>query len=156
MLPERFRPYLAEFVATALFVFGGTQAVVSSSTMGFDTLAVSFSFGLGIYVWVQAIDDVSGGHMNPAVTFALIISKNIGIVKGLIYIVAQLAGATLGAAFTHAISPVSAINAVNDVNSNFTRGQAFFGETLMTFVLVYVVFSTAVRKRDNISMVCNF
>uniref|UniRef100_A0A7S2H6Q3 Aquaporin n=1 Tax=Helicotheca tamesis TaxID=374047 RepID=A0A7S2H6Q3_9STRA len=98
----------AEFLATAIFVWVGCGAAVSSnkwstsSANDFGTanmLGIASAFGLGISVLAYGIGHVSGGHINPAVTFSFIIRGEMRVVSGILYIVAQMVGAIFGALF---------------------------------------------------------
>ncbi len=153
---HRWLLFFAELVAMLLFVFVGCGSAVSTSrTTDFGSsgwvVGVAFSFGLSICVLVYAIGHMSGGHINCAVTFGLVMA---GACKPLdaCYIVAgQIVGAVLGAAFlagvfTKGNDGTGALGS-NSVSRGFGLGSAFLGEFLMTFLLVFVVNEVAVRKR---------
>jgi glycerol uptake facilitator-like aquaporin len=103
------RAVLAEFVAVTLLVFVGCGAVVSSQWLrrpdenptdlndAFLT-SVALAFGIGIAVLAFSIAPISGGHINPAVTFAFVLLRKMSLIDGLMYVVAQFLGGILGAA----------------------------------------------------------
>ena len=103
------RAVLAEFVAVTLLVFVGCGTVVSSQWLrrpdenptdlndAFLT-SVALAFGIGIAVLAFSIAPISGGHINPAVTFAFVLLRKMSIIDGLMYVVAQFLGGILGAA----------------------------------------------------------
>src|SRR3989454_6424096 len=99
------RAVLAEFIATLLFVFVGAGAVVGvvgvlgrTPTEDIGALvAIALAHGLAIAVLVAATARISGGHINPAVTFAAVITGRMKAGPGVLYIAAQLAGAVVGA-----------------------------------------------------------
>jgi len=98
------RSLWAEFLATALFVWAGCGAAVASNrwTEGtaFDAgalVSISLAFGLTISVLIYGIGFISGGHINPAVTFSFMLLKLRSVKVGLLYMLAQFAGATFGA-----------------------------------------------------------
>jgi glycerol uptake facilitator-like aquaporin len=104
---ETYRPALAEFFATTLFVWCGCGTAVSMQSIpvffdipidGSFLMTIALAFGLAIAVLVYAIAPISGGHVNPAVTFAFVICGKMPIVTGIRYIAAQCLGAFLGAA----------------------------------------------------------
>jgi glycerol uptake facilitator-like aquaporin len=108
-LMDTYRPALAEFFAMTLFVWCGCGTAVSVQAMpsfserfpGADTsllVSISMAFGLAIAVLVYTIAPISGGHINPAVTFAFVLCGKMPIIDGLRYVVAQCLGAILGAA----------------------------------------------------------
>lgn len=103
------RAAMAEFFAMTLFVWCGCgTAVTSQAVHGFDAQSlpeknafiatVSLAFGLAISVLAYSIAPISGGHINPAVTMAFVVSGKMPIVTGLVYVAAQCLGAILGAA----------------------------------------------------------
>jgi glycerol uptake facilitator-like aquaporin len=102
------RPALAEFFAMTLFVWCGCGSAVSSQAIhAFNPdslqdnsflITVSLAFGLAIAVLVYTIAPISGGHINPAVTFAFVVSGKMTVLTGATYVVAQCFGAVLGAA----------------------------------------------------------
>ena len=154
---ESWRATAAEFFATALFVFLGTGAVVSalSLTDGAMTPAalavIAVGHGLAIMALVAATANISGGHINPAVTIALWSAGKIDLGKSIMYIVAQLGGAVVGSLLlisivtgpvegnlgAHALGPVVAGSA----------GAGFVAEIIVTFALVITVFMVAVHPR---------
>ena len=87
---------IAEYVATTLFVYTGCGSVYSS---GGDKLTIALAFGLSITSLAYTVGHVSGGHMNPIVTIAMLILGQLDILSGVCYIVAQLLGATTAAGF---------------------------------------------------------
>ena len=103
----------AELIATFCFVFVGAGSVVSLGIFlgdggvvtGGNMVVIALAHGLAIGVMISATGRISGAHINPAVTFAAIITCNIGFIKGLMYIGSQLLGATLGALTLASIIP---------------------------------------------------
>jgi aquaporin Z len=146
------RPLLAEFVATFAFVFIGAGAVVVDSARGgeLSVVGVALAHGLAFAVVVTMTLNISGGHVNPAVTFGLWLGKRIdGKLAGL-YVVAQLAGAALAAIMVRSFLPDMAGEVTGygspRISGLITTSQAIGIEALLTFVLVSVVFGTAVSR----------
>ncbi|MYB21648.1 MAG: MIP family channel protein [Chloroflexi bacterium] len=144
------RAYAAELIGTMLFVLIGTGAVIA--TGGGDLVAIALAHGVGIAVMVYATANYSGGHLNPAVTLAMIVTRRIKPVVGVAYIVAQMVGACLATALLYAIL----FNEVGEL-TNFGahginelalgNGGGFLLELLLTAALVAVIFATAVSRR---------
>jgi MIP family channel proteins len=96
---------------------------------------------------VSAIGHISGGHINPAVTIAFLVTRRIPPLTGALYIVAQIVGASLAAIFLAIIFPQEQWQAVSlgtPMVANITVGAAFAVEAVLTFFLVLVIFGTAV------------
>jgi len=160
---------IAEFVAMALFVYIGCGSAAMNAFDGGDTassvpnpawtLGVALTFGFAITVLAYATAHISGGQINCAVTFALCISGELSWIQGLFNFISQMVGSIVGAAllllatngdsgdkitardFTGALG-------ANSVNPRYSKANAFVGEVIMTFFLVYVVFDTAVNKKS--------
>jgi MIP family channel proteins len=98
--------YLGELIGTFLLVFFITSVVTlyvstgASTSFGTDYAVVGFVQGLALFGVICMFGAVSGGHFNPAVTFAAALIKRISVIDGVIYILAQLSGAVLGALLT--------------------------------------------------------
>jgi len=100
------KKYLAELIGTFVLVLFacGTAAVVGcSSSNGTGYLLTALSFGLVIVAMAYSIGNISGCHINPAVSMAMLVSKKMSLKDFIGYIVAQFLGAILGAATLMAI-----------------------------------------------------
>ena len=90
------KKYLAEAIGTfSLVLIGCGSAVIAGQYMG--TLGVAFAFGITVLVMAYAIGPISGCHVNPAVTFAMFLTKKMSFQESVSYIVAQIIGAIVGA-----------------------------------------------------------
>ena len=147
----------AEFIATGLFVFLGAGAVVASGApVGGEELTparlgvIALAHGLAILVLVAATANISGGHINPAVSIAAWVTGHIGAAKAVAYIIAQLIGAALGALLLGYIVPGPlegglGAHGLGPAANSVTAG--FVAEVILTFALVFVVFMTAIDRR---------
>jgi glycerol uptake facilitator protein len=142
----------AETIGTALLVLVGPGSVVATlilagdskpAVTGADLLGISFAFGLIIAALVYAIGKVSGCHINPAVTFALAVTKRFPWRDVPAYVGAQVVGAVIGA---FAIWAVFAHNAIDlgmgqtSFNEDATTWtQAIFCEGIGTFMLMFAI-----------------
>src|SRR5215468_9515083 len=91
---------LAEFFGTFLLVFGGCGSAVLAAAfrqVGIGLLGVALAFGLSVLTMAYAVGHVSGGHFNPAVTCGLCTAHRFPAKDGNPYIIAQVAGAIVGA-----------------------------------------------------------
>src|SRR5256714_8194832 len=91
----KFRPLLAEFIGTFALIFVGIGAI---KTAGHDVLAIALAHGLTIAAFVSATLHISGGQLNPAVTFGLVCGGHMTWSEALRYWIAQLLGG-ISAAF---------------------------------------------------------
>lgn len=153
VLLEAWRVTSAEFIATLLFVFLGCGSVVASGVAvgaeptGGRLVAIALAHGLAIVLLVSAIARISGAHINPAVTFAAMITGNIGSVRGAMYVVAQLAAGVIGALLLAKALPDAMEGSRGARPRRWPAGQGVILEVVLTFVLVFVVFATAVDPK---------
>src|ERR1041384_8820828 len=99
MKPSLLKPCVAEFVGTFALIFVGVLAIHNNTpTAGMGLLGVALAHGLAIAVMVSATMSISGGQLNPAVTFGLLIGGQVDAKKAAAYWISQLAGATAAAA----------------------------------------------------------
>ncbi|OQV13592.1 putative Aquaporin AQPAe.a [Hypsibius exemplaris] len=146
----------AEFLGTGFLVFVGCAAAVSSNpAASVDSFVarVAFTFGLTVATLVWCTAAASGGHINPAVTMAVMVTRKISLLRGAFYIVAQCGGAIAGAGLLSAATS-EAINAgpfgCNGFPDYIGAGQAILMEAMITFVLVFTVFATCDDKRKDL------
>ncbi|KAM4702068.1 aquaporin-5-like [Discoglossus pictus] len=147
------RAVFAEFLATLLFVFLGLGSALRWPTALPTILQIAMAFGLAIATLIQSIGHISGGHMNPAVTFAFLIGSHISLLRAVCYIIAQIVGGITGAGILYGVVPRSVLGnlAINTVSPIVTQGQALAVEIILTFQLVMCIFaSTDSRRKDNL------
>lgn len=150
------RLLVAEAIGTGFLVLFGAGSVVAALTANDGALAypglgfVALTFGLAIAVAIYAFGTTSGAHLNPAVTVSLAAVNRFPWRDVPAYVVAQLVGATVGAALIWAIFGGDAIDlgvgqtAIAD-GTNYL--QAIVAEALATFLLVTAIMALAVDRR---------
>jgi len=145
---------LAEFIGTFFLCFAGIAAILSNTPAvggGAGLVGIALAHGLALSIAVNAFGGVSGAHFNPAVTFGMMVTRRIGVNAGAIYVVSQLAGATVAALVCHAAFPAAAIAQANLgiplPAAGVSAGTIFLLEFVMTFLLVTAIFGTAVDPR---------
>jgi aquaporin TIP len=140
---------IAEVVGafTLIFIGAGSIIVTQGSIDGGSLVAVAQAHGLALDTMVSAVGHVSGGHYNPAVTVAAWVTRRMASGAAVAYVVAQLAGATLGALALRVLTPGQLWGPVSLgtplVNPILSDWQAIGLEAVLTFFLVWVVFATA-------------
>ena len=151
--PKIWRSVLAELIATLLFVFVGAGSVVVLGGVN-DTgglVAVALTHGLAIALLVAATAKISGGHINPAVTFGAVITGRMKLSTGVLYFGGQIAGAVIGALLLEAaiVGQYEGNLGAHSLNLDLLDGvgAAVLVEAVLTFVLVFTVFATAMDPR---------
>jgi len=146
---------LAELVGTYVLVFLGTGSVVSMVLFfgGVDSaglLLIGLAFGFAVLVMIYAFGHISGTHINPVVTLALLATGRFPVKDAAAYIVAQLVGAVLASLTIVAIWGVRAIDTGMGSTlpgDGVSYGQAIFVEAVTTFFLVLTIWGVAVDGR---------
>ena len=143
------RKLIAEFVGTFTLIFLGVGAGIVSSG---DIVAIALAHGLAIALMVTAVGHISGGHFNPAVTLAMLVTGRIELSEAIRYWFAQLAGAAGAALVLLATLGTSIRDAgVNvgtpGIGAGFDAKNALVAEIVGTFFLVFVIFGVAVDQR---------
>jgi MIP family channel proteins len=145
------RAAVAEFVATFALVFVGAGAVVLAATGQLDLVGVALAHGLVLAVMVSITGHVSGGLVNPAVAIALWVAGRLSTQRAAILIVAQLLGAIVGAATLRWVIGGDRFEAGSAgapvLSPTMDVGTGTVLEAILTFLLVYAVFGTAVDDR---------
>ncbi len=136
---------VAEFVGTFTLIFVGVGAIA----IGADLVGVALAHGLALAVMITAVAATSGGHLNPAVTLGLWAAGKFPASGVIGYIVAQLAGAFVGALLIGwALPGVGVVASGTPVlGAGVGVGSAILLEAVLTFFLVFTVLGTAVDKR---------
>ena len=144
----------AEFIAVFLFVFIGAGVVVSTGTLTLEMTparltAIALAHGLTICMLVYATAHISGGHINPAVTIATMITGKTPVIKGVMFIIAQLLGGIVGAYLLYIAVPSVAHGSLgaHALAPGVSITSGLIAETALTFVLVFIVFATATDDR---------
>ena len=142
------KKYLAEFIGTFALVFCGTGAVtIDEITNGAVThIGIAISFGLIVMAMIYSIGDISGAHMNPAVTIAFAINNSFKWKEVIPYIISQTAGAFAASYLLKFLFPASVF-----LGSTLPLGessQSFILETVLTFFLMFVILQVATGSKE--------
>jgi MIP family channel proteins len=142
---NKLRPCLAEFIGTFALIFVGIGAI---KTAGHDVLAVALAHGLTIAAFVSATLHISGGQLNPAVTFGLVCGGHMTVAAAIRYWIAQLLGGFSAALICLGLFGRDVVvTGTPQLAINLTGAQGILVEAILTFFLVFVVHGTAVDQR---------
>ena len=148
----KFRKYVAEFIGTGVLVLMGCGAAVflgTATTEGF--LAVALAFGLAIVAMFHVIGNVSGCHINPAVSLGMLIAKKISFGDFIAYVIAQLTGALVGALLLRYITNLlpAADFARSALFSNTAVNVGTFGAIIIELILAFIFVFTFIGVTDD-------
>jgi len=142
------KKYLAEFLGTYALVFAGTGAIViDQQAHGSIThVGVAITFGLIVMSMIYALGDISGAHLNPAVSIAFAAAKKFQVKELVPFILSQLSGA-VGASFTlkYLFPDNQFLGATIPAGSDM---QSFILEFILTFFLMLVIINVAKGSKE--------
>lgn len=145
---------LAEFLGTFFLCFAGIAAILSATpTVGGNggLVAIALAHGLALSVAVHTFGGISGAHFNPAVTAGMLATGRIAGGLAGVYVVAQLAGATVAATLCKMVFPAAAVGeamlGIPLPAAWATTGTVLVVEFVLTFLLITAIFGTAVDER---------
>ena len=147
------KPLIAELIGTFAFVFIGAGSIITNTlTHGASgLLGIALAHGLALSIMITVFAATSGGHINPAVTIGMVVTRRIAPLLGLLYIVAQLVGATLAGLLLRTVYPQAVWQAAQLGTPMLAPGVSFgtgvLVEAVLTFFLLLAVFGTAVDPR---------
>jgi aquaporin Z len=150
---------IAEFIGTFWLVFGGCGSAVLAAAfpaLGIGFLGVAFAFGLTVLTMAYAIGHISGCHLNPAVSFGLVVGKRFPVSDLGAYVAAQLAGAAVAAAVLYVIASGKAgFDLAGGFASNgyaahspggYSLGACLTAEIVLTFMFLMIILGSTDRR----------
>lgn len=142
------KKYLSEFIGTYGLVFCGTGAIIVNDLTGgtISHLGIAITFGLIVMAMIYAFGEISGAHINPAVTIAFWFSGRFAGREVAPYIIAQLFGAILASATLLLLFPTHA-NLGATLPSD-TASQSFVLEIILTFFLMFVIINVSTGSKE--------
>jgi aquaporin Z len=142
------KKYTAEFIGTFALIFCGTGSIIiNQETDGIITHAgIAITFGLIVMSMIYALGNISGCHINPAVTIAFTLAKKFPLKQVLPYVGSQLAGAFLASVTLGYLFPYN-----NTLGATLPSGaalQSFIIEFILTFFLMLVIINVATGSKE--------
>lgn len=142
------KSYLAEFIGTFTLVFAGTGAIVINDLSGgaVSHVGVALTFGLVVLAMIYTLGDVSGAHLNPAVSFGFWFARRFPSRKLLPYVVAQILGALLASGSLRLLFPQH-----QSLGATLPSGsllQSFALEIILSFFLMFVIVNVSVGAKE--------
>jgi aquaporin Z len=142
------RKLAAELLGTFALVFAGTGAVVVNDVSGgsITHVGVSLTFGLAVLTMIYAVGDVSGAHLNPAVTLGFWAGRRFSGRFVVPYVACQVTGALLASAALRLMFPAHpSLGATLPAGSAV---QSFAMEVVLTFLLMFVILSVSTGSKE--------
>ncbi len=146
---------IAEFIGTFCLVLAGTGAIViNDATDGTIThVGVALVFGLVVLAMIYAVGDISGAHLNPAVTIGFCVAKRFSVRSAVPYLLAQCAGAfaasgTLLYLFGNRAHLGATLPNAQVWSADFAAQGAFILELLLTAILMFVILQVSTGAKE--------
>ncbi|KAF3772399.1 putative aquaporin [Nymphaea thermarum] len=140
-----YRAVIAEFIATLLFLY-----ITIATAIGYNHQKDISSDPCAGFYYIMVL--VRGrGHINPAVTFGLLLARKVSLIRAIFYIVAQCLGAICGVGLVKGFQSAYYVRykgGTNFLHDGVSKGVGLGAEIIGTFVLVYTVFSATDPKRN--------
>lgn len=142
------KKYIAEAIGTFALLFAGTGAIVVNdvSNQAISHVGIALTFGLVVMAMIYAIGDVSGAHINPAVTLGFWVAKRLDGKEVLPYLTAQLIGAFAASGVLRVLFLEHAT-----LGTTLPAGpwwQSFVFEVLLTFMLMFVILNVSTGAKE--------
>jgi aquaporin Z len=141
------RKLVAEAFGTFCLVFAGTGAIVVNNAHGAVThVGIALTFGLIVLAMIYAIGDISGCHLNPAVTLGFCAARRIEAKSVVPYIIAQCVGAVAASAVLRAMFPSD-----HSLGATLPAGppmQSFVMEFILTMMLMFVIMCVSTGSKE--------
>ncbi|KAJ4844482.1 putative aquaporin TIP3-2 [Turnera subulata] len=159
--PDSMRATLAELVSTFIFVFAGEGSVLALDKIYTETappassglVIVALAHALALFAAVASSMNVSGGHVNPAVTFGALVGGRISVLRAFYYWLAQILGSILASLLLRLVTNGMRPQGFH-VHSGVGEIHGLILEIVLTFGLVYVVYATAIDpKRGSLGII---
>lgn len=143
----------AEFVGTFILVItalGSTVQGWDPDSLDIVQIALSFGFAVATSVWI--IGHISGGHINPAVTVAMLVTRRVSLLRAIMFIISQSLGAIAAAGVLKSLTPEEQVGGLGTttLNKGMTPAQGFGVELCITAFLVFTVFASCDSKRTDL------
>ena len=138
----------AEFFGTFALVFAGTGAIVINDVTGgaVSHAGIALTFGLVVLAMIYTVGDVSGAHLNPAVTLGFCVAGRCRLTTVFGYIASQLFGATAASLLLRFLFPQNETLGITLPAGSVL--QSFILETVLTFLLMWVILSVSTGAKE--------
>ncbi|MBT9148981.1 MAG: MIP/aquaporin family protein [Dehalococcoidia bacterium] len=142
------KAYISELIGTFALVFAGTGAIIINDISGgvIAHIGIAFTFGLIVMAMIYSLGDISGAHINPAVTLGFWVAGRLPNHKVLPYIISQFIGALLASTILFFLFPQHSTLGVTLPSGSIF--QTFILEIILTFFLMFVIINVSTGAKE--------
>jgi aquaporin Z len=142
------KKWAAELFGAFVLVFAGTGALVINHETGggVSHVGVALTFGLVVMALIYALGDVSGAHLNPAVTLGFLFARRMGWREAIPYMLSQCAGALIASGLLRLLFPANEL--LGATRPAGPAGQSFALEIVLTLFLMFVILSVSTGAKE--------
>jgi MIP family channel proteins len=140
--------YCAEFIGTFALVFAGTGAIIINDVTGgtVTNVGIGLTFGLIVLTMIYAVGDISGAHLNPAVTLGFFAARRLEGKMVLPYMLSQLSGALVASLLLRGLFPSHPTLGVTAPTG--PPAQSLILEIILTALLMFVILNVSVGAKE--------
>lgn len=148
LLEETMKKYFAEFIGTFALVFAGTGAITINDVSGggITHVGIALTFGLIVLAMIYAVGDISGAHLNPAVTTGFWLSGRFQAKQVIPYVVSQVLGAIAASGILKVLFP--AHPTLGTTLPAGSPAQSFVMELILTLILMFVILNVSTGAKE--------
>jgi len=140
--------YVSEFLGTFFLVFAGTGAIIVNDVSGgqITHMGIALTFGLVVMAMIYSIGNISGAHLNPAVTLGFLVSGRLEKGQALPFIGSQFLGALTASLLLRLIFPDH--NTLGITVPSGSLSQTFILEIMLSFLLMFVILNVSTGSKE--------
>ncbi len=144
----KMRKLVAEFIGTFFLVFAGTGAIIVNQEFdgALGHVGIALTFGMVVMAMIYALGEISGAHINPAVSIAFFVAGKFSGKEVVPFIFAQLLGAVAASLLLHLVFPYNEYLGATLPSINWWSAAIF--ELVMTFILMYVILNVSTGAKE--------
>ena len=140
------RACLAEALGTFCLVFAGTGAIIANHNGAVSHVGVALTFGLIVMAKIYTLGDVSGAHLNPAVTIAFAAARRFPVNRVLAYVLSQCAGAIVASLVLRVLFPLHPD--LGTTSPSGAAAQSLIYEFILTAILMWVILGVSTGAQE--------
>jgi aquaporin Z len=148
LLRHQMKRFTAEFIGTFALVFAGTGAIVINDVSGGSVthVGIALTFGLIVLAMIYTFGDISGAHLNPAVTVGFWVARRMSVRDVPLYIASQVLGAIVASASLQFLFPQSKL--LGATLPAGTEDQSLVLEAILTFLLMLTILNVSTGAKE--------